>query len=138
MQYWSWSFLIIGSVTLSLCHEGLQDSTPTTQGVAGRPAGDGYQLLVAVVGSVTVTCVTILLALLALFFIRKTLLNRRRTFTYQSGSVRIREDMFFFFLFACFSKSDKSDIILVVFTAELHVICITRERRPSCSLTQGL
>lgn len=66
--------------------DGLQDSTPTTQGVAGRPAGDGYQLLVAVVGSVTVTCVTILLALLALFFIRKTLLNRRRTFTYQSGS----------------------------------------------------
>lgn len=85
-------------LSLSLCHEGLQDSTPTTQGVAGRPAGDGYQLLVAVVGSVTVTCVTILLALLALFFIRKTLLNRRRTFTYQSGSVRIREDMFFFFV----------------------------------------
>ncbi|KAM3619890.1 uncharacterized protein V6R79_015379 [Siganus canaliculatus] len=66
--------------------DGLQSLTPTTQGVAGRPAGDGYQLLVAVVGSVTVTCVTILLALLALFFIRKTLLNRRRTFTYQSGS----------------------------------------------------
>ncbi|XP_073332351.1 tyrosine-protein kinase receptor Tie-1 isoform X2 [Pagrus major] len=66
--------------------DGFQSFTPTTQGVAGRPAGDGYQLLVAVVGSVTVTCVTILLALLALFFIRKTLLNRRRTFTYQSGS----------------------------------------------------
>lgn len=56
--------------------------------MAGRPAGDNYQLLVAVVGSVTVTCVTILLALLALFFIRKTMLSRRRTFTYQSGSVR--------------------------------------------------
>ncbi|KAM8889361.1 tyrosine-protein kinase receptor Tie-1 isoform 2-T2 [Synchiropus picturatus] len=66
--------------------DGLQSLTPTTQGVAGRPSGDSYQLLVAVVGSVTVTCVTILLALLALFFIRKTLLNRRRTFTYQSGS----------------------------------------------------
>ncbi|KAM6938529.1 tyrosine-protein kinase receptor Tie-1 isoform 2-T2 [Lycodopsis pacificus] len=66
--------------------DGLQSLTPTTQGVAGRPVGDSYQLLVAVVGSVTVTCVTILLALLALFFIRKTLLNRRRTFTYQSGS----------------------------------------------------
>ncbi|XP_056234444.1 tyrosine-protein kinase receptor Tie-1 isoform X1 [Seriola aureovittata] len=66
--------------------DGLQSSTPTTQGVAGRSPGDSYQLLVAVVGSVTVTCVTILLALLALFFIRKTLLNRRRTFTYQSGS----------------------------------------------------
>ncbi|XP_041705237.2 tyrosine-protein kinase receptor Tie-1 isoform X4 [Coregonus clupeaformis] len=66
--------------------DGLQDFTPTTQGVGGRPGSEGYQLLVAVVGSVTVTCVTILLALLALFCIRKTLLNRRRTFTYQSGS----------------------------------------------------
>uniref|UniRef100_A0A673C307 Tyrosine-protein kinase receptor Tie-1 n=1 Tax=Sphaeramia orbicularis TaxID=375764 RepID=A0A673C307_9TELE len=66
--------------------DGLHNLTPTTQGVAGKPAADSYQLLVAVVGSVTVTCVTILLALLALFFIRKTLLNRRRTFTYQSGS----------------------------------------------------
>ncbi|XP_035504678.1 tyrosine-protein kinase receptor Tie-1 isoform X3 [Scophthalmus maximus] len=66
--------------------DGLQSLTPTTQGVAGRSVGDNYQLMVAVVGSVTVTCVTILLALLALFFIRKTLLNRRRTFTYQSGS----------------------------------------------------
>lgn len=63
--------------------------TPTTLDVIGQPIGDNYQLLIAVVGSVTVTCVTILLALLALFFIRKTLLNRRRTFTYQSGSVRI-------------------------------------------------
>ncbi|XP_041862493.1 tyrosine-protein kinase receptor Tie-1 isoform X2 [Melanotaenia boesemani] len=62
------------------------DRVPTTQSVTGKPVGDSYQLLVAVVGSVTVTCVTILLALLALFFIRKTLLNRRRTFTYQSGS----------------------------------------------------
>ncbi|XP_026003110.1 tyrosine-protein kinase receptor Tie-1 isoform X2 [Astatotilapia calliptera] len=59
--------------------------TPTTLDVIGQPT-DSYQLLIAVVGSVTVTCVTILLALLALFFIRKTLLNRRRTFTYQSGS----------------------------------------------------
>uniref|UniRef100_A0A7N6AT07 receptor protein-tyrosine kinase n=1 Tax=Anabas testudineus TaxID=64144 RepID=A0A7N6AT07_ANATE len=66
--------------------KGSQILTPTTQGVASKPASDNYQLLVAVVGSVTVTCVTILLALLALFFIRKTLLNRRRTFTYQSGS----------------------------------------------------
>ncbi|XP_019749913.1 tyrosine-protein kinase receptor Tie-1 isoform X2 [Hippocampus comes] len=66
--------------------DGLQSLTPTTQGMVRKPAGDNYQLLVAVVGSVTVTCVTILLALLALFFIRKTLLNRRRTFTYQSGS----------------------------------------------------
>uniref|UniRef100_A0A674E4F8 Tyrosine-protein kinase receptor Tie-1 n=1 Tax=Salmo trutta TaxID=8032 RepID=A0A674E4F8_SALTR len=49
-------------------------------------SSEGYQLVVAVVGSVMVTCVTILLALLALFCIRKTLLNRRRSFTYQSGS----------------------------------------------------
>lgn len=73
-----------------LCQSGLDILSPTTKAVAGRPTGDGYQLLVAVVGSVTVTCVTILLALLALFFIRKMLLNRRRTFTYQSGSVRTR------------------------------------------------
>ncbi|XP_071260734.1 tyrosine-protein kinase receptor Tie-1-like isoform X3 [Salvelinus alpinus] len=66
--------------------DGPQDFTPTTQGVGGRPGSEGYHLLVAVVGSVTVTCVTILMALLALFCIRKTLLNRRRTFTYQSGS----------------------------------------------------
>lgn len=91
-------FIFLSSIiclSFSLRHEDLQDSTPTTQGVTGRPAGDGYQLLVAVVGSVTVTCVTILLALLALFFIRKTLLNRRRTFTYQSGSVRREKDCFF-------------------------------------------
>uniref|UniRef100_A0A8B9KXM3 Tyrosine-protein kinase receptor Tie-1 n=1 Tax=Astyanax mexicanus TaxID=7994 RepID=A0A8B9KXM3_ASTMX len=43
-------------------------------------------LLWAVVGSVAVTCVTILLALLALFYIRKSIVKRRRTFTYQSGS----------------------------------------------------
>lgn len=66
--------------------DGLQSFTPTTQEVGGRPGNERYQLLVAVVGSVTVTCVTILLALLALFCIRKSLLNRRRTFTYQSGS----------------------------------------------------
>ncbi|XP_045061381.1 tyrosine-protein kinase receptor Tie-1-like isoform X5 [Coregonus clupeaformis] len=70
--------------------DGFQDFTPTTQGVGGRPGSEGYQLVMAVVGSVTVTCVTILLALLALFCIRKTLLNRRRSFPYQSGSVRDR------------------------------------------------
>ncbi|XP_062308610.1 tyrosine-protein kinase receptor Tie-1 isoform X1 [Osmerus eperlanus] len=63
-----------------------QSFTPTTQEVGVGVGKEGYQLLVAVVGSVTVTCVTILLALLALFCIRKSLLNRRRTFTYQSGS----------------------------------------------------
>lgn len=66
--------------------DGLENLTPTTQGVAGKPMADSYQLLVAIIGSVTVTFVTILLVLLAFFFIRKTLLNRRRKFTYQSGS----------------------------------------------------
>ncbi|KAI4883340.1 hypothetical protein NFI96_011187 [Prochilodus magdalenae] len=59
--------------------------SPTTQGV-GRPMTEDHQLLWAVVGSVGVTCVTILLALLALFCIRKSIVKRRRTFTYQSGS----------------------------------------------------
>ncbi|XP_017576838.1 tyrosine-protein kinase receptor Tie-1 isoform X2 [Pygocentrus nattereri] len=59
--------------------------SPTTQGV-GRPMAEDHQLLWAVVGSVGVTCVTILLALLVLFYIRKSIVKRRRTFTYQSGS----------------------------------------------------
>ncbi|XP_065121094.2 tyrosine-protein kinase receptor Tie-1 isoform X2 [Paramisgurnus dabryanus] len=58
---------------------------PTTQQV-GRPMAEEHQLLWAVVGSVAVTCMTILLALLALFYIRKSVLKRKRTFTYQSGS----------------------------------------------------
>ncbi|XP_062411984.1 tyrosine-protein kinase receptor Tie-1 isoform X4 [Sardina pilchardus] len=65
--------------------DGTLRFTPTTQEVI-KPGGDSSQLLVAVVGSVTVTCVTILLALVVLFCIRKSLLKRRRTFTYQSGS----------------------------------------------------
>ncbi|NP_001333079.1 tyrosine-protein kinase receptor Tie-1 precursor [Danio rerio] len=65
--------------------EGLSSFIPTTQQV-GRPLAEDHQLLFAVVGSVAVTCVTILLALLALFYIRKSVLKRRRTFTYQSGS----------------------------------------------------
>ncbi|KAB5584359.1 hypothetical protein PHYPO_G00106530 [Pangasianodon hypophthalmus] len=58
---------------------------PTTQGV-GRPRKEEHQLLWAVIGSVAITCVTILLALLVLFYIRKSIVKRRRTFTYQSGS----------------------------------------------------
>ncbi|XP_048055955.1 tyrosine-protein kinase receptor Tie-1 isoform X4 [Megalobrama amblycephala] len=65
--------------------DGLSSFIPTTQHV-GRPITEDHQLLWAVVGSVGVTCVTILLALLALFCIRKSVLKRRRTFTYQSGS----------------------------------------------------
>ncbi|KAG9277285.1 tyrosine-protein kinase receptor Tie-1 isoform X1 [Astyanax mexicanus] len=65
--------------------DGSSSFSPTTQGV-GRPMAEDHQLLWAVVGSVAVTCVTILLALLALFYIRKSIVKRRRTFTYQSGS----------------------------------------------------
>ncbi|XP_072540420.1 tyrosine-protein kinase receptor Tie-1 isoform X2 [Salminus brasiliensis] len=65
--------------------DGSSSFSPTTQGV-GRPMAEDHQLLWAVVGSVAVTCITILLALLALFCIRKSIVKRRRTFTYQSGS----------------------------------------------------
>ncbi|XP_026121133.1 tyrosine-protein kinase receptor Tie-1 isoform X3 [Carassius auratus] len=64
---------------------GFSNYIPTTQQV-GRPMAEDHQLLWAVVGSVAVTCVTILLALLILFYIRKSVLKRKRTFTYQSGS----------------------------------------------------
>uniref|UniRef100_A0A7M4FM87 receptor protein-tyrosine kinase n=1 Tax=Crocodylus porosus TaxID=8502 RepID=A0A7M4FM87_CROPO len=50
-----------------------------------QPSGIGQQLLLAIVGSVSVTCITILLGLLSLFLI-KNFFHRRRTFTYQSGS----------------------------------------------------
>uniref|UniRef100_A0AAY4CRK0 receptor protein-tyrosine kinase n=1 Tax=Denticeps clupeoides TaxID=299321 RepID=A0AAY4CRK0_9TELE len=53
---------------LTIIISGTPSFIPTTQGVL-KPGGEGYQLLVAVVGSVTVTCVTILLALLVLFCI---------------------------------------------------------------------
>ncbi|XP_076870942.1 tyrosine-protein kinase receptor Tie-1 isoform X2 [Brachyhypopomus gauderio] len=65
--------------------DGSVEFSPTTLEV-GRSMGEEHQLLWAVVGSVAVTCVTILLALLALFYIRKSIVKRRRTFTYQSGS----------------------------------------------------
>ncbi|XP_056389003.1 tyrosine-protein kinase receptor Tie-1 isoform X2 [Hyla sarda] len=46
----------------------------------------GQQLILAIIGSVSVTCFTIIVALLALFCIKKNLFHRRRMFTYQSGS----------------------------------------------------
>ncbi|XP_040263751.1 tyrosine-protein kinase receptor Tie-1 [Bufo bufo] len=46
----------------------------------------GQQLILAIIGSVSVTCFTIIIALLALFCIKKNLFHRRRMFTYQSGS----------------------------------------------------
>ncbi|XP_047670034.1 tyrosine-protein kinase receptor Tie-1 [Tachysurus fulvidraco] len=65
--------------------DGPANYIPTTQGV-GRPQKEEHQLLWAVIGSVAITCVTILLALLVLFYIRKSIVRRKRTFTYQSGS----------------------------------------------------
>ncbi|XP_051867065.1 tyrosine-protein kinase receptor Tie-1 isoform X2 [Pristis pectinata] len=65
------------------------DSTSSvfqTPGNLEQLPGSDQQLLMAIVASVSVTCMTILLALLGLFCIRKTLFHRRRTFTYQSGS----------------------------------------------------
>lgn len=71
-----------------ICLSGPISFIPITQGV-GRPSKEEHHLLWAVIGSVAITCVTILLALLALFCIRKSIVKRRRTFTYQSGSVSI-------------------------------------------------
>uniref|UniRef100_A0A3Q4ADV3 Tyrosine-protein kinase receptor Tie-1 n=1 Tax=Mola mola TaxID=94237 RepID=A0A3Q4ADV3_MOLML len=115
-------------VVQAMTQGDLQSLTPTTNGVTGKPVGESYQLLVAVVASVTVTCVTILLALLALFFIRKTLLNRRRTFTYQSGSTLCWGSSFACTLFntaVCAdlpaefaSENDHRD-----FAGELEVLC---------------
>ncbi|NXL80126.1 TIE1 kinase, partial [Leptocoma aspasia] len=62
-------------------------SVPPSLGSQGtEQAGTDQQLLLAIVGSVSVTCFTILFALLALFLIKKNFFHRRRTFTYQSGS----------------------------------------------------
>nr|XP_020031322.1 tyrosine-protein kinase receptor Tie-1 [Castor canadensis] len=64
---------------------GLQSEGPVQE---SRTAEEGLdqQLVLAVVGSVSATCLTILAALLALVCIRRSCLHRRRTFTYQSGS----------------------------------------------------
>uniref|UniRef100_A0A8C5QMV0 Tyrosine-protein kinase receptor Tie-1 n=1 Tax=Leptobrachium leishanense TaxID=445787 RepID=A0A8C5QMV0_9ANUR len=48
--------------------------------------GMDQQLILAIIGSVSVTCFTIIVALLALFCIKKNLFSRKRMFTYQSGS----------------------------------------------------
>lgn len=60
---------------------------PSLGSQSTEQAGTDEQLLLAIVGSVSVTCFTILFALLALFLIKKNFFHRRRTFTYQSGSV---------------------------------------------------
>ncbi|KFP55065.1 Tyrosine-protein kinase receptor Tie-1, partial [Cathartes aura] len=61
-------------------------------GERGVPEGRGLTALLElglsiwVSKAVSVTCLTILFALLALFLIKKNFFHRRRTFTYQSGS----------------------------------------------------
>ncbi|XP_072505220.1 tyrosine-protein kinase receptor Tie-1 isoform X4 [Notamacropus eugenii] len=64
---------------------GLENEGPPQHSRTASPGLD-QQLVLAVVGSVSATCLTILAALLALVCIRKSCLHQRRTFTYQSGS----------------------------------------------------
>ncbi|NWU78275.1 TIE1 kinase, partial [Onychorhynchus coronatus] len=66
--------------------DGALSVAPSLGSQSTEQAGIDQQLLLAIVGSVSVTCLTILFALLALFLIKKNFFHRRRTFTYQSGS----------------------------------------------------
>ncbi|NXD40545.1 TIE1 kinase, partial [Copsychus sechellarum] len=66
--------------------DGVLSVPPSLGSQSTEQAGTDQQLLLAIVGSVSVTCFTILFALLALFLIKKNFFHRRRTFTYQSGS----------------------------------------------------
>ncbi|KAE8609826.1 hypothetical protein XENTR_v10011920 [Xenopus tropicalis] len=59
---------------------------PSMESKNPRPSGSSHQLILAIIGSVSITCFTIILALLALFCIKKNFFHRRRMFTYQSGS----------------------------------------------------
>ncbi|XP_030061154.1 tyrosine-protein kinase receptor Tie-1 isoform X2 [Microcaecilia unicolor] len=65
---------------------GFYSLVPSMESRDPRPPRGDYQLLFAIIGSVSLTCVTIISALLALFCIKKNFFHRRRTFTYQSGS----------------------------------------------------
>lgn len=69
----------------SLC-PGLQSQGSVQESRAAEEGLD-HQLVLAVVGSISATCLTTLLALVALVCIRRSCVRRRRTFTYQSGSV---------------------------------------------------
>ncbi|XP_070466024.1 tyrosine-protein kinase receptor Tie-1 isoform X3 [Equus przewalskii] len=64
---------------------GLQSGDPV-QEIRAAEEGLDKQLILATVGSVSATCLTILAALCTLVCIRRSCLHRRRTFTYQSGS----------------------------------------------------
>ncbi|XP_023487675.1 tyrosine-protein kinase receptor Tie-1 isoform X4 [Equus caballus] len=64
---------------------GLQSGDPV-QEIRAAEEGLDKQLILATVGSVSATCLTILAALCTLVCIRRSCLHHRRTFTYQSGS----------------------------------------------------
>ncbi|KAM4722947.1 tyrosine-protein kinase receptor Tie-1 [Rhinophrynus dorsalis] len=66
--------------------EELQSLVPSMESRNPRTSGSGHQLILAIIGSVSITCFTIIIALLALFCIKKNFFHRRRIFTYQSGS----------------------------------------------------
>ncbi|XP_074858681.1 tyrosine-protein kinase receptor Tie-1 isoform X2 [Carettochelys insculpta] len=66
--------------------DGALSEVPRLDSQGVQPSGIDHQLLLAIICSVSATCFTILLALLALFLIKKNFFHRRRTFTYQSGS----------------------------------------------------
>ncbi|XP_053549583.1 tyrosine-protein kinase receptor Tie-1 [Bombina bombina] len=73
-------------VTAATYSEELQSMVPSMESRNPRTSGAGHQLILAIIGSVSVTCFTIIVALLALFCIKKNFFHRRRMFTYQSGS----------------------------------------------------
>ncbi|XP_077190227.1 tyrosine-protein kinase receptor Tie-1 isoform X3 [Paroedura picta] len=73
-------------VRAAILGDGALSQVPTLENKNLSPSSLDQQLLLAIVGSVSVTCLTILFALLALFLIKKNFFHRRRTFTYQSGS----------------------------------------------------
>ncbi|XP_040216801.1 tyrosine-protein kinase receptor Tie-1 isoform X1 [Rana temporaria] len=77
-----WSQTVIASTFSEESHP----MVPSMESRNPRVPNSGQQLLLAIIGSVSVTCFTIIVALLALFCIKKNLFRRRKMFTYQSGS----------------------------------------------------
>uniref|UniRef100_F7E396 receptor protein-tyrosine kinase n=1 Tax=Equus caballus TaxID=9796 RepID=F7E396_HORSE len=92
------SFSGDGPIASVRLHYRPQDSTMDWSAIVGLQSGDPVQeiraaeegldkqLILATVGSVSATCLTILAALCTLVCIRRSCLHHRRTFTYQSGS----------------------------------------------------
>ncbi|KAM4641074.1 tyrosine-protein kinase receptor Tie-1 [Discoglossus pictus] len=73
-------------VTVATYSEELHSLVPSMESRNPLTSGAGHQLILAIIGSVSVTCFTIIVALVALFCIKKNFFHRRRMFTYQSGS----------------------------------------------------